>query len=192
MSTWMTCVYWQSSFCVVETALLNKLNCFIFFAKSLVVLKIITIFATDLRTKPFRAAADGRNTGRRTMKAIKLFEDVLASWRNNDVADIELAEKYSEVFRAYNDSVKGGNDILTFRDISYLNFETSMNNIHESLLELGIKKIAIAERSTALMSYLWSLTNKGWQIKGMALANTPHVHLGNPKQEPAIILTYKG
>jgi len=171
----MTCVYWQSSFCVVETALLNKLNCFIFFAKSLVVLKIITIFATDLRTKPFRAAADGRNTGRRTM-----------------MADIELAEKYSEVFRAYNDSVKGGNDILTFRDISYLNFETSMNNIHESLLELGIKKIAIAERSTALMSYLWSLTNKGWQIKGMALANTPHVHLGNPEQEPAIILTCKG
>lgn len=126
------------------------------------------------------------------MKAIKLFEDVLASWRNKDVADMELSEKYSEVFRAYNDSVKGKNDILTFRDISYYNFDTSMKNLHDSLMEFGIKKIAIAERSTALMSYLWSLTNKGWKMHGMALVNTPHVRLGNPEQEPAIILTYKG
>lgn len=126
------------------------------------------------------------------MKAIKLFEDVLASWRNKDVADMELSEKYSEVFRAYNDSVKGKNDILTFRDISYYNFDTSMKNLHDSLMEFGIKKIAISERSTALMSYLWSLTNKGWKMQGMALVNTTHVRLGNPEQEPAIILTYKG
>lgn len=125
------------------------------------------------------------------MEAIKLFDDVLASWQNESVADIELDARYNTVFNAYLSSKDGENEILTFRDISYFDFETNMGNLHNALLELGIKQIAITETSTALMSYLWYLTNNGWRIDGMKMANTPSKQGDRHRQIPAIILTYE-
>ncbi len=124
------------------------------------------------------------------MEAIKLFDDVLASWQNDEVADIELDARYKAVFNAYLSSKDGENEMLTFRDIVYYDFETNMGNLHDALLELGIKQIAITETSTALMSYLWYLTNKGWHIDGMKLANTTRKRGGIHEQIPAMILTY--
>ena len=74
------------------------------------------------------------------MEAIKLFDDVLASWQNDEVADIELDARYKAVFNAYLSSKDGENEMLTFRDIVYHDFETNMGNLHDALLELGIKQ----------------------------------------------------